>query len=396
MVDHRKNVALLCWLDQDFEGIIRTQINTRIMKTKSTLLIAVLIGTLFGAGCAIVNKEASKATGFSSTATWGIFQVPPFIGKLGDIEKKTADFKVRLPAGFRETLTQLEDKYHDEWTAFDQNINGCTVYYGWLRGHAIGEYKVKIREDPERNLISIEFIALNRHGVGGMGISEYINIGKRDKKNIFQLPAEIITIILGPKVTYFYSNKEKRASLLHNSITVPLIGKDAWGPFSLKITGEFSNQMMVGSWDVNHGPFGNYTGTLYGIRLDPAKTASASIADQNLYQAMLDFNHVKEVREGSRGQTVTLPTNPSDTTLKSKLRPIVIYVRKGGIYIVRTQEMKLNQIEPLLKEAVQKNPNQKVVVCADSEAQYKHVAAAVDVAKAVGIPKVNIGYQLLD
>ncbi len=397
MVDHRKKVALLCWLDQDFEGTLRTQINTRIMKTKSTLLIAVLIGAVFGTGCAIVNKEVSTATGFSSPATLTLWEAPGVVGHLfGDIEKNTADFKLSLPKKFREKLIQLEDKYHDEWTAFDQNIDGHTVYYGWIRGHAIGEYKLKIREDPESNLISIEFIALNFHGMGRMGISKYKKTGHKDKNNVFQLPVVIMTIALGPKFTYFFSNKNKKASLLRNSITVPLQGNDAWGPFALKMTGEFSNQVMVGSWVVNHGLFGGYTGTLYGIRLNPARTTSASVTDENLYQALLDFSHVKEVREGGRGQAVALSTNPSGTTLKNKFRPIVIYVRKDGIYIVRTQGMELNQIEPLLKEAVQKNPNQKVVVCADSEAQYKHVAAAVDVAKAVGIPKVNIGYQLLD
>ena len=47
---------------------------------------------------------------------------------------------------------------------------------------------------------------------------------------------------------------------------------------------------MVGTWDTNHGYFGNYKGTLYGIRLDSVKTASASITDQSLYQTMINFN----------------------------------------------------------------------------------------------------------
>ncbi len=47
---------------------------------------------------------------------------------------------------------------------------------------------------------------------------------------------------------------------------------------------------MVGSWDTDHGVWGIYKGTFYGIRLDSVKTASASITDQKLYQTMLNFN----------------------------------------------------------------------------------------------------------
>ena len=55
--------------------------------------------------------------------------------------------------------------------------------------------------------------------------------------------------------------------------------------------------------------------------------------------------------------------------------------------------MKLGQIEQLLKEAVDKNPSQKMLVRADGEAQFKHVAAAINTARSVGIPKTNIGYK---
>ena len=55
--------------------------------------------------------------------------------------------------------------------------------------------------------------------------------------------------------------------------------------------------------------------------------------------------------------------------------------------------MKLVQIEQLLKEAVDKNPSQKMLVRADDEAQLKYVAAAINAARSVGIPKANIGYK---
>ncbi len=103
--------------------------------------------------------------------------------------------------------------------------------------------------------------------------------------------------------------------------------------------------------------------------------------------------HVKEVRERDRDVSVTLPTNSSNTSLKGKLRPVVIHVLKDGSYMVGAKKIQLDQIRQLLKEAVDKNPSQKVLVRADGEAQFKHVAAALDAARRLGIPKANIGYQ---
>ena len=90
---------------------------------------------------------------------------------------------------------------------------------------------------------------------------------------------------------------------------------------------------------------------------------------------------------------MTLPTNSSNTSLKGKLRPVVIHVLKDGSYMVGAKKIQLDQIRQLLKEAVDKNPSQKVLVRADGEAQFKHVAAAFDAARRVGIPKANIGYK---
>ena len=102
--------------------------------------------------------------------------------------------------------------------------------------------------------------------------------------------------------------------------------------------------------------------------------------------------HVKEVRERDREVSVTLPTNSSNTSLKGKLRPVVIHVLKDGSYMVGAKKIQLDQIRQLLKEAVDKNPSQKVLVRADGESQFKHVAAALDAARRAGIPKANIGY----
>ncbi len=222
------------------------------------------------------------------------FSVEQLIGICGNIEKKSADFKVRLPKGFKETLTKLEARYHDEWAAFDQHTDGCTVYYGWVRGNVIGEYKLKLCEDYQTDLISIDFISLTRHGVGGMALSRFKDTQKTDKKDFFsydgfRLPLKVWDIWVGP--WFVETDKE----LSYDCIRLPLKGRDKWGPFSVQVAGKVfdTGKMMVGSWDTNHGSFGNYKGTLYGIRLDSVKTASAGITDQSLYQTMINFESLK-------------------------------------------------------------------------------------------------------
>ena len=102
-------------------------------------------------------------------------------------------------------------------------------------------------------------------------------------------------------------------------------------------------------------------------------------------------SHVKEVRERDRDVSVTLPTNSSGKTLSTAPKLIVINVKQDGSYMVGgTQGMNLEQIAQLLKEAVEKNASQRVLLRADGEAQFIHVAAALNAAKSVGIPKANI------
>ena len=222
------------------------------------------------------------------------FSVEQLIGVCGNIEKKSADFKVRLPKGFKDTLTKLEAKYNDEWAAFDQHTDGCTVYYGWVRGNVIGEYKLKLCEDYQTDLISMDFISLTRHGVGGMAISRFKDTQKTDKKassyDWFRLPLEVKDILVGP----LFVNTDKKLS--DDGFRLPLKGRDKWGPFSVQVVAEVfdTGKMMVGTWDTDHGYFGNYKGTLYGIRLDSVKTASASITDQSLYQTILNFESLKQ------------------------------------------------------------------------------------------------------
>ena len=65
--------------------------------------------------------------------------------------------------------------------------------------------------------------------------------------------------------------------------------------------------------------------------------------------------------------------------LESELQAtvIVINVKKDGSYKMGDKAMKLDQIRIKLREEVQRNPDQKVLVRGDGEALHKDVAAAV-------------------
>ena len=77
----------------------------------------------------------------------------------------------------------------------------------------------------------------------------------------------------------------------------------------------------------------------------------------------------------------------------SLFKGIKLEFEQDGSYMVGTQGINLEQISQLLKKAVDKNPSQKVLVRADGEAQFKHVAAAVSAAKSAGVKEAHIGYK---
>jgi len=244
---------------------------------KVALILGTLIPLMLGTGC---------------TAAY-VYTV----GQAGNYEPKSTDYKIKPPIGYRTTLKNLEANFDEEWTAFDRDTEGYAVYYGWLRGNVRGQFKFKIREDTNNNVVEIEYISLNRHGIGGMGISGYktsaqLNKDGLGKNNWYTLPLDIKNALVAPKITYFETAKDKEAFISNDSLSIPLNGGDIWGPFTVKVKGKVlkGGKKMVGTWHCNHGFFGDYRGTLYGIRLGQKKIASASILDEDLYQLLLDFN----------------------------------------------------------------------------------------------------------
>jgi len=226
--------------------------------------------------------------------------VTAIVGQTGNFESESTDFNVKPAVGYRGTLKKLEVNFTDEWTNFDKDLESYTVYYGWLRGNVRGQYKLKIRQNIPNNTIDVEFIMLNRHGVGGMGISEFKDMGNQEKEDTHQydwleLPANI-KISENSKITSFVNSKDTAAFISKSSIRVPLKGRDNWGPFTTVVKAEVFNkgEIMIGSWHCDHGIYGDYRGTLYGVRLDQATKALGSSHNDVLYNILINFNPNKK------------------------------------------------------------------------------------------------------
>ena len=87
---------------------------------------------------------------------------------------------------------------------------------------------------------------------------------------------------------------------------------------------------------------------------------------------------------------VNLPD--TDTTLSSASKAIIINCRQDGSYYLGSQHTDLRRIQKALREMLNKNPQQKVLIRGDKNALHGFVAAAVAACKASGIRDANIGY----
>ncbi len=232
---------------------------------------------------------------------------------------------------------------------------------------------------------------------------------RQEMTNSFTYPAVLLALVLGMGCGGGEKEKSQSPSQSENTQHGSIQGHSQQQRKN-EHTNEAANKLFDEAMQlIRHGSLvgpafdtaGHYEKALDKIRKIVKEHPESDIgrkvmSNQKLFigKSLAQFEgYVKEVRERDREVSVTLPTNSSSTSLKGKLRPVVIHVLKDGSYMVGAKKIQLDQIRQLLKEAVDKNPSQKVLVRADGEAQFKHVAAALDAARRLGIPKANIGYQ---
>ena len=131
------------------------------------------------------------------------------------------------------------------------------------------------------------------------------------------------------------------------------------------------------------------------IRTDTTSSSTVEMTPliDIMFTLIIFFLATATFQEEERDIAINVPWNTSGTTLSSEPKVIVINVKKDGSYKMGDKVMKLDQIRIKLREEVQKDAGQKVLVRGDGDALHKDVAAAVAAAKGAGVIESHIGYK---
>ena len=95
---------------------------------------------------------------------------------------------------------------------------------------------------------------------------------------------------------------------------------------------------------------------------------------------------------------VTAPmTNPGvvdlpkvGQSLKQQVTPIVISIKKDASTEIKGKKYKKDDLLAYIKESIDKNPEQSVVIAADKKVQYQEVIIVMDLLKQNAINKVGL------
>jgi biopolymer transport protein ExbD len=110
-----------------------------------------------------------------------------------------------------------------------------------------------------------------------------------------------------------------------------------------------------------------------------------------LFILIIFFLVTTSFREEERDITVNLPE--TDTALSAATQVLVVNVRDDGSFFLGEERVDMASLQGFLVEAVQIDPNQKVLIRGDRDALHGQVSAALAACKRVGIREANIGYM---
>ena len=112
-----------------------------------------------------------------------------------------------------------------------------------------------------------------------------------------------------------------------------------------------------------------------------------------LFILIIFFLATATFREEEKDIQIDLPHAGETAALSAAPKVIMINVREDGSYHVGTSRTDLDGIRRAVRAAVEKDPNQKILIRGDRRAYHDYVAAAVRVCDEMGVQKANIGYQ---
>ena len=99
-------------------------------------------------------------------------------------------------------------------------------------------------------------------------------------------------------------------------------------------------------------------------------------------------------KEQEVDESVSLPVQSKGKALSQENKLIVINIRKSGTYVMLDQQVTVEEMDTMVRESLEEDPEMKVLVRADQEALHGWVAQAISICRNAGVQKANIGYQL--
>jgi len=98
-------------------------------------------------------------------------------------------------------------------------------------------------------------------------------------------------------------------------------------------------------------------------------------------------------KEIEMDQQVNLPSESETKPLGQTEPAVVVNVRKSNAYVMLGKQVTVEEMESMIREAVEKDPGRKVLIRADQEALHGYVAKAVAACRHAGIAEAHIGYD---
>jgi biopolymer transport protein ExbD len=99
-------------------------------------------------------------------------------------------------------------------------------------------------------------------------------------------------------------------------------------------------------------------------------------------------------KEKERDILVRLPADTKAEALSSSDKVIVINVRKNGAYVLLDKQVTVEEMAKIVANAMETDPDQKLLIRADQEALHGYVARAISTCRHAGAQEANIGYQV--
>ena len=104
-----------------------------------------------------------------------------------------------------------------------------------------------------------------------------------------------------------------------------------------------------------------------------------------VFLLLIFFLVATSFQQTEREMQIALPVASSAGPISTSLRELIINVDAEGNIIVSGNRMQPDDLEALIKDAVERNPEQKVSVRGDRDTPYANIVTVLDICKSSGI-----------